>query len=246
MTFQTLLKYGLQCGVAVLLGAVTTVSISAEQDKGMKSPQAGKPAATRPAIIYKPLLLNAPRTKAGGSTRDTGGEAAILQVLSPDHAGLTTRAQPTLYWYARTPVVVRFEIAPIKKDGTGPLLEIEAGSNKVAGIQQLNLGDHNISLQPGSVYQWSVALATDKGSRSPRAIAGGVIEYMEPGEGLTSRIKRNHGTDLVNVYANEGIWYDALETISSMIEESPEDKGLEAIRASLLDQVGLQVVTGTR
>ena len=86
----------------------------------------------------------------------------------------------------------------------------------------------------------------DKGSRSAGIIASGLIERMELGEGLTSRIKRSKGTDLVNVYASEGIWYDALETISSMIEESPEDKGLEAIRASLLDQVGLQVVTGTR
>jgi len=91
-----------------------------------------------------------------------------------------------------------------------------------------------------------VVLVADKGSRSPSVIAGGVIEYMEPGEGLTSRIKRSKGTDLVNVYASEGIWYDALETISSMIEESPEDKGLEAIRASLLDQVGLQIVTGNQ
>ena len=122
----------------------------------------------------------------------------------------------------------------------------EAGSNKVAGIQQLGLGDHNISLLPELTYQWSVTMVADEGSRSAGVIASGLIERMEPGEGLTSRIKRSKGTDLVDVYANEGVWYDALETISSMIEESPEDKGLEAIRASLLDQVGLQTVAGNQ
>jgi hypothetical protein len=246
MTYQTLLKYGLQWGVAVFLGAVTAVSISAEQGKGIKSPQAGKPAATLSRIIYKPPLLDAPPTRVGGSIPGTGNGAAILQVLAPDHAGLTTHAQPTLYWYASTPLVVRFEIAPINEDGTAPLLKVEAGSKKLAGIQQLDLGDHNISLQPEFTYQWSVVPVTDKGSRSAGIIASGLIERMELGEGLTSRIERSHGTELVNVYASEGIWYDALETISSMIEESPGDKGLEAIRASLLDQVGLQVVTGTR
>ena len=54
----------------------------------------------------------------------------------------------------------------------------------------------------------------------------------------------SHGTELVAVYASEGIWYDALETISSMIDKSPEDQGLVAIRASLLDQVGLHAATG--
>ena len=246
MAFQALLKYTLQWGVAVFLGAVTAVSISAEQGKGIKSPQAGKPAATLSRIIYKPPLLDAPPARVGGSTPCTGGKAAILQVLAPDHAGLTTQAQPTLYWYASTPVVVRFEIAPINEDETAPLLKVEAGSKKLAGIQQLGLGDHNISLQPELTYQWSVMLAADEGSRSAGVIASGLIKRMEPGEGLTSRIKRIKGTGLVNVYASEGIWYDALETISSMIEESPGDKGLVAIRASLLDQVGLQVVTGTR
>jgi hypothetical protein len=247
MTYQSLLKYSLQWGIAVLLGAVTAVSISAEQGKGVKSPQAGKPAATYSAVRYIPPLLDDDAlAKEGESSRGTGGEAAILQVLAPDHAGLTTQAQPTLYWYARTPMVVRFEIAPIKKDGSNPLLKTEAGSKKVAGIQQLNLGDHNISLQPETAYQWSVVQVGDEDSRSAGVIASGLIERMEPGEGLTSRIERSHGTDLVDVYAIEGIWYDALETISSMIDKSPEDQGLVAIRTSLLNQVDLQVVAGNQ
>jgi len=71
-----------------------------------------------------------------------------------------------------------------------------------------------------------------------------MIERMETDEGLSSRIKMSHGTDLVAVFASEGIWYDALENISSMLKKSPEDQGLVAIRASLLDQVGLQATTG--
>lgn len=50
--------------------------------------------------------------------------------------------------------------------------------------------------------------------------------------------------DLVEVYAIEGIWYDALESISSMIEESPEDQTLMAVRASLQDQAGLHASAG--
>ena len=61
------------------------------------------------------------------------------------------------------------------------------------------------------------------------------------GEKGVNAIKKNQGTKLVDVYAIEGIWYDALATISSMIDKSPEDQKLIAIRKSLLEQVDLHI-----
>ena len=243
MTYQRLLKYYLQWIVAISLVAVTTVSSAAEQDQVVKRTPASTPAAIRPAVIYKPLLLDAPRTRVD-STKGTDGEAVVLQVLAPEHTGLTLQAQPTLYWYTRTPGTVRLEFTKVGKDGIDPLLEVEAGSDKVAGIQQLDLGDHGISLQPELTYQWSVTQVINEGGQSKKVTTSGIIEWMETGEGMASRIKMSHGVDLANVYASEGIWYDALETLSSMIDKSPEDQGLVVIRASLLDQVGLQAAAG--
>ena len=74
-------------------------------------------------------------------------------------------------------------------------------------------------------------------------IASGVVELIEPNKEMKSRIDASQGTDLVAAYANEGVWYDALDTISSMIDKSPADQQLVAIRATLLDQVGLQAVS---
>ena len=239
MTYQTLLKCALRWIIAVSLGATTAVSGATEQDQDLPGSQAGKPGAARPTIIYKPPILDTPRTRAGTSARGEAGEASIVQVLAPDHVGLTTQAQPVLYWYARTPVAVRFELLSIDDAGGDSLLKVEAGSGKVAGIRQLDLGDHNISLQPGVTYQWSVAPLLDEDGHAAGATASAVIERLKPGEGLTSRLENNHGTDLVDVLASEGIWYDALETISSMIDQSPGDRGLVAIRTSLLDQIGM-------
>ena len=125
------------------------------------------------------------------------------------------------------------------KQKTKPLLEVDI--KKAAGIQQLDLGKHGITLQPERSYQWSVTPVMDKNNQSTAATASGLIERIEPGEGLGSRIKKSHGTELVNVYAIEGIWYDALETISSIIDKSPEDQNLLAIRTSLLKQAGVQI-----
>ena len=40
-------------------------------------------------------------------------------------------------------------------------------------------------------------------------------------------------------YAEAGLWYDAIATISEMIEKTPDDRKLRKQRASLLQQVGL-------
>jgi hypothetical protein len=245
--------------LAVSLCAVAPFSGAAEQERDaaetaaprdeqarpaakVDEPQTKKQPARRSKFIYRPPLRGAPQVRVGGGTRGTADQVAILQVLAPDHVGLTTQAQPTLYWYAHTPVAAHFEFALIDDEGIEPLLEIEAGSEKVSGIQQIDLGDHGISLAADVPYQWSVALVTDETSRSADVIASGVIERIEPGEGLVGRIRRTEGENLVGAYASEGIWYDALQTISEMIAKAPGDRNLRSIRASLLEQVGLPVV----
>lgn len=89
-----------------------------------------------------------------------------------------------------------------------------------------------------------MALVFDDAHRSSDLVSRGIIERIEPREGLNSRICNATGSDLVGVYASEGIWYDALDTVSKLIEQSPADQGLVSIRDSLLAQVGLQTVTG--
>jgi hypothetical protein len=153
-------------------------------------------AAAQPAVIYKPPLRGAPQTRVGGGTRGQGSDI-VLQVLAPDHAGLTTRAQPTLYWYARTPVPARFEAALIDAQGMDPLLEVEAGTGKAAGIQQLDLGDHGFFLQPGVPYQ---VLGAAAGIRHQRHGPGRQRCYREdragrgPGQPYRQQCRHAAGT----------------------------------------------------
>ena len=240
MSCQPLLKYGSQLAAAILLGAVTVVSGAEEQDKAAKDVPANKRAAAQLTVNYRPPLRDDSRAMEGTGNRSASGKAVMLELLAPDHVGLTTKTQPVLYWYARTPAAVNFEFTLLKKGATTPLLKTRVAVREGAGIHQLDLGAHRISLQPEVIYHWSVAVVSDESSQSGRLIAGGMIERMDPGEGLRRRIRKVRGIALVDVYAIEGLWYDALESISSMIEASPGDQSLAAVRTSLLEQAGLQ------
>jgi len=44
------------------------------------------------------------------------------------------------------------------------------------------------------------------------------------------------------IYAEAGLWYDAIDALSRLIELHPDDAELHAQRAALLDQVGLPAV----
>jgi len=235
------IKQALPLVVATLLMAITSASNAAEQTEDTKDSQVNKPLAVRPAIRYKAPLLDDSPEAVSQSAQSMEGKATVLQVLAPNHTGLTVQPQPTLYWHASTPTAVRFSIAVIEKHGTKPLLQVDI--KKAAGIQQLDLSKHGLSLKPELSYQWSITTVMDKNSQSAATIASGFIERIEPGEGLSNRIKNSQGKELVYVYAIEGIWYDALETISTMIDKSPEDQSLAAIRKSLLEQVDLNIAT---
>jgi hypothetical protein len=44
------------------------------------------------------------------------------------------------------------------------------------------------------------------------------------------------------IYAEAGIWYDALAALSDQIEAQPTNKALRDTRADLLQQIGLKAV----
>jgi len=44
------------------------------------------------------------------------------------------------------------------------------------------------------------------------------------------------------IYAEAGIWYEALSTLSLLIKKEPRNKRFRKERASLLEQVGLERV----
>ena len=85
-----------------------------------------------------------------------------------------------------------------------------------------------------------VALVTDANNRSKDLVASGVIKRIEPSADLKSKVSQAGHGSLAAVYADAGIWYDALSVLSDEIDAHPNDKALRLARADLLNQVGLK------
>ena len=163
-----------------------------------------------------------------------------LVVLAPDHTGLTTREQPTLYWYVSKPVPARLEVTVINDEAIDPALEQVVATPGVAGIQSIDLANSGTRLEPGLEYRWFVSVIADPGQRSNDVVASGTIQRIEPHAALKGKLAGADERTLARIYAEEGVWYDAIDALSRMIEKSPGDVALREQRAALLEEVGLQ------
>lgn len=190
--------------------------------------------------IYKPPLLGAPKGRVSGGSRGIEDESPRVLLLAPDHTGLTVQEQPTLYWFLSNPSKYPIEFTIIESATTRPVLTFMIKPPVHAGVRSLRLSDHGVRLKKGIRYQCFLAMVPDAYKRSKDIISGGEIERIEFSDALRLKLKRAGKAGAPSIYAEEGIWYDALSSISTLIDGSPRQPFLRRQRASLLDQIGIK------
>ena len=197
-------------GFSLFIGA----NICAAQTSG-----AGTPVATPLAAQgYVPPMRGAPSRRVGGSSRGVDDELPNIVALVPDHVGLTTMEHPTLYWYLSKPTAVPIEITLIREARIQPLIEASAGTALAAGIHAIRLSDYGVNLVPGVEYEWSVALVLNPDERSHDIISAGAMMRVGLAPDQETRLA-GIGRNVVGLaYAQEGIWYDAIATLSAAID----------------------------
>lgn len=199
------------------------------------------PAKKRSLFDYTPPknVTTGTRIDGDGGSRGKGEKLPSLYVLAPNHTALTTREQPSLFWYQTAAANTHFELTLTEPKNPKPLLKV-ATDKADGGIHRVSLAKHGVSLKPGVAYKWTVAWVPDAANRSQDVIASGSIQRIEPEAKLTAALADAKGLEKAAVYAQHGIWYEALETVSNEIDAAPKNKELHAQRAALLDQAGLK------
>ncbi len=195
-------------------------------------------------IRYTPPMLGKPGKRVGGGTRGADTEGLTLVALAPDHTAMTSKSQPALCWFISRPTDIRIEITLDDGRSTKPILERRLDKPTTGGVYCAMLSQYAISLKPGAEYQWFITIIPDQEHRSKDIITGGGVQFKEPAKDLTEKLSRAGDLMVPGLYAGNGFWYDAIETITRLIEERPGDTRLYTMRSQLLEQVGLCTVGG--
>lgn len=188
---------------------------------------------------YVPPTRGAPARRVGGSSRGIDDELPNVVVLVPDHVGLTTMEQPTLYWYLSKPTSIRIDITLISDASIQPVIEAAVGKTLPAGIHAIRLSDYGVTLAPDVEYEWSVALVLNPDERSHDIISAGAIMRVPATEEQKTRLAGVERGAMGMAYAQQGLWYDAIAMLSESIAGSAANDDWRGQRARILEQAGL-------
>ena len=192
---------------------------------------------------YNPPKRGAPGNRIGGGTRGEKDDIPLFSVLVPeDHVGLTTRDKPVLCWYISGPTSKQMEFSLNDEAAGETLLQMNLEQPKAAGAQMIDLSRYDIRLSPGKKYIWFVTMAVDPNKPSKDIFSGGAIEFVPPAGQLAEKLKKAGDNEKPAIFAEEGIWYDALSYLSRRIENDPENVTLRKQRIELIRRAGLENV----
>ncbi|HRQ83451.1 MAG TPA: DUF928 domain-containing protein, partial [Azospirillaceae bacterium] len=176
-----------------------------------------------------------------GESRSLSGGPSIA-VLAPDEAGGTALAQPTLYWFVSEPISSKVALTITDEESRKAVFETVMDGPTTAGIVSIQLGKLRVSLRSDRDYRWSVSVLGDSEQNHVSLFASGVVRRADMAPELAAQLNRTPTREMPFFLAKNGLWYDALAVLSVQIARHPEDRGLRALRANLLDQVGLYEV----
>ena len=131
------------------------------------------------------------------------------------------------------------EFTLLDEESIDPLVEARLETPTSAGIRRVRLSDFGVRLAAGREYEWSIAIVVDPDERSKDIVSTGWINRVERADGLGGRLAAAGATGSAYVFAEEGLWYDAMAAVGDLIEENPLDPDLAELRIALLRQIGL-------
>lgn len=228
-------KYAIKRWIGQRIALTLTVALGVA---AMAWPLASAEMLETRAIIYAPRDGAPKKMRVLGESRSLSGGPSIA-VLAPDEAGGTTLAQPTLYWFVSEPIASKVALTITDEETRKTVFQTVMDGPTAGGIVSVQLGELRVSLRSDRDYRWSVSVLGDPDQLHAELFASGVVRRADMAPDLAAQLNRTPTREMPFFLAKNGLWYDALAVLSVQIARSPDDRPLRALRASLLDQVGL-------
>ena len=113
--------------------------------------------------------------------------------------------------------------------------------NNAPGVMSVSIpANKNVSpLEAGKNYRWYIKLICPLEDRSIGAVATGIVRRVELSADILRQLDAADPRQKTVIYAENGIWQDALGTLAAARRANPNDTDLVADWESLLDSVKL-------
>lgn len=160
--------------------------------------------------------------------------------------GLTTAAHSTFWFFVpyQKSSIAAMEFV-VKDESHKPSQTIyRSAVNPPAnpGIVSVRLPESTTPLQVGKMYHWFLKVKVNCNPQQPAELqyVEGWVQRINPDSHLAERLKQATPQQQVGLYAESGIWHDALTTVAQLRLDKPTDASVVDDWTSLLKSVGLE------
>lgn len=175
----------------------------------------------------------------GGCTIKDQKNKDLIPLLPQTKIGRTVSDYPTLFFYLPKTEAKLAEFT-LQDDKGKQIYQTTLNINNSSGVMGVSIPTNkNLSpLQIGKNYNWSIALICDDKDRSADVFEKGIVRRVEVSADR-SQLQKADPRQKAVIYAQNGIWQDALSTLVAARRANPNDPDLAADWKILLDSVNL-------
>ncbi|RCJ19896.1 hypothetical protein A6S26_03970 [Nostoc sp. ATCC 43529] len=175
---------------------------------------------------FKPPKRGAPPVSAGGSTRSSsclGGKKLITPLIPPNKLGLTLGQRPTFFWHIPESSVKTAKFLLFADNDQTLVYETSFTLPDKSGIVSFTLPDTAPPLAINKTYHWYMTIVCNTEDSSDNPIVDGWVERIKPELKLSEALAKANLGKLPTIYAEAGIWHEALSTLVQLRQTEPNN-----------------------
>jgi Domain of Unknown Function (DUF928) len=191
---------------------------------------------------FKTPNRGTPRSTTGGATRgSSNGEQhpQIISLIPKQKFGLTFSERPKFFWYISESTSQNAEFLLLDRNDN-LVYETRFPLPKKAGIFAFTLPDNAPTLKVSNQYHWYLSVNSNSDQIDDTVNLEGWVERIKPDINLQIKLSKLKPQYQSEVYAEAGIWYDALANLVQQRCTYPNDSKIMLNWSKFLTSVGLK------
>lgn len=154
--------------------------------------------------------------------------------------GLTTQAHPTFLFYVPYSKDSAYPTEFVLQDQDDNILYRKAiALPEKPGIISVSLPADEAGLAVNKQYRWFFIIECDQQKHSPPIYVEGVIQRIQLKPATIQQLQTSSLSQKFDIYAENGIWFDAVETLFQLRQTNPRNVVIEEKWRNLLTSINL-------
>ncbi|MDX2231222.1 MAG: DUF928 domain-containing protein [Leptolyngbyaceae cyanobacterium bins.349] len=228
----------------VLLGLSSITTLDAMAQVATSSAQL-RPNPIKMSQGFRPRSSGTAPPTAGGATRGGSclkGDKQLTSLVPPDRLGLTYSGRPTFHWYVPKSPAKTAKFLVLENEDTDVFYETTLTLPEEGGIISFTLPANAPALASGKQYHWFLVVGCSEIDQSANPSVEGWVERIAPEAAILSQLAKVDAMEQARIYAESGIWHEAVTTLAKLRQTNPQDATTIARWHELLKSVKLEAI----